>query len=162
MSAGHEGRCLCGKISYDTGNDPLWITVCYCRFCQRATGSDRMIEPIFERSSFAFKNAMPAVFTLPSEGSGKEISVHFCSDCGTKLALTFERWPDRIGIYAGTLDMPSAVSATTENTKHIFVSEAQPGTILPTGFKTFDRHATENDGTPLEPTTHASPHIVGG
>ncbi|MCE0507350.1 hypothetical protein LR948_18490 [Roseivivax sp. GX 12232] len=75
--------------------------------------------------------------------------------------MTFERWPDRIGIYAGTLDMPSAVSSTTENTKHIFVSEARPGTILPAGFKTFDRHATENDGTPLEPVKHASPYIVG-
>lgn len=162
MTAGHEGRCLCGRIRYDIGDDPLWITVCYCRFCQRATGSDRMIEPIFERSSFVFKSESPAVYTLPSEGSGKDINIHFCPDCGTKLALTFERWPDRIGIYIGTLDKPSAISARPENTKHIFVSEARPGTILPAGFKTFDRHATENDGTPLEPITHALPHIVGG
>lgn len=161
MSAGHEGRCLCGKISYNTGDDPLWITVCYCQFCQRATGSDRMIEPIFERSSFLFIGGKPAIFTLPSEGSGKNINVHFCSECGTKLALTFERWPDRIGIYAGTLDLPSAMSATTENTKHIFVSEAQPGTILPAGFKTFDRHAIDIDGRPFEPVTHISHHIVG-
>lgn len=161
MPNGHEGRCLCGKISYNTGDDPLWITVCYCRFCQRATGSDRMIEPIFERSSFMFKSASPTVYTLPSEGSGKDINVHFCPDCGTKLALTFERWPDRIGIFAGTLDRPSAVLATVENTKHFFVSEAQPGTILPAGFKTFDRHATENDGRPLEPIIHATPNIVG-
>ncbi|SEL62154.1 Uncharacterized conserved protein [Roseivivax marinus] len=161
MPTTHEGRCLCGKVSYDTGDDPLWITICYCRFCQRATGSDRMIEPIFERSLFVFTGASPSVYTLPSEGSGKDINVHFCPDCGTKLALTFERWPDRIGIYAGTLDKPSAVSATPDNSKHIFVSEAQPGTILPAGFKTFDRHATENDGSPLEPIMHASHHMVG-
>ena len=162
MSTGHEGRCLCGKLRYDTGGDPLWVTVCYCRFCQRATGSDRMIEPIFERSLFAFKGMSPAVYTLPSEGSGKEINVHFCPDCGTKVALTFERWPDRIGIYAGTLDDPSSASATTENAKHIFVSEAQPGTILPAGFKAFDRHATENDGSPIESIVHDSPYVVGG
>jgi len=161
MSSEHSGQCLCGKVRYDTGSAPLWVTVCYCRFCQRATGSNKMIEPIFERDSFSFLGNDPAVYTLPSDGSGKDINVHFCDNCGTKLALTFERWSDRIGIYIGTLDDPFSIAATPENSKHIFVSEARPGTILPSGFKTFERHATENDGTPLEPTIHSSPHFVG-
>lgn len=160
MSSGCSGRCLCGNVSYNSGSDPLWVTVCYCRFCQRATGSDRMIEPIFERDSFTFSGDNPSIYTLPSEGSGKDINVHFCDKCGTKLALTFKRWPDRIGIYVGTLDDPVSITVTPENSKHIFVSEARPGTILSPGFKTFDRHATENDGTPIEPTVHSSPYFV--
>ena len=127
MSSGCSGRCLCGNVSYNTGSDPLWVTVCYCRFCQRATGSDRMIEPIFERDSFTFSGENPSIYTLPSEGSGKDVNVHFCDRCGTKLALTFERWPDRIGIYVGTLDDPVSIMATPENSKHIFVSEPVPG-----------------------------------
>ena len=161
MSSGHTGHCLCGKARYDTGNDPLWVTICYCQFCQRATGSDRMIEPIFERDNFSFSGNEPTVYALPSDGSGKEINVHFCDECGTKLALTFERWPDRIGIYIGTLNEPDSISVTPKNSKHIFVSEARPGTVVPSGFKTFDRHATENDGTAIEPTIHSVPFIVG-
>ncbi len=161
MSANHSGRCLCGNVTYDTGSDPLWVTVCYCRFCQRATGSDRMIEPIFERDSFVLSGADAKIYTLASDGSGKDVNVHFCRNCGTKLALTFERWPDRIGIYIGTLDDPMSMAPTEENSKHIFVSEAQSGTILPSGFKTFDRHATENDGTPVQPTVYSAPCIVG-
>ncbi len=160
MSDGHAGSCLCGKVRYDTGSEPLWVTICYCRFCQRATGSDRMIEPIFEREAFEFTHGCPAVYSLPSDGSGKEVQVHFCPECGTKLALTFERWPDRLGIYIGTLDDATSITATPENSKHIFVSEARPGTILPSGFNTFDRHMTENDGTPIEPIVHSSPHLV--
>jgi len=79
----HHGQCLCGQTGYDTGGDPLWVTVCYCRFCQHATGSDRMIEPIFERAGFCFTGAAPSVYTLPSEGSGQDIHVHFCATCGT-------------------------------------------------------------------------------
>lgn len=161
MSVGYKGRCLCGDIEYDTGGEPLWVTICYCRFCQRATGSDRMIEPIFDHEPFAFSRGKPFVYTLPSDGSGKDIHVHFCCKCGTKLALTFERWPDRLGIYIGTLDDPAAITPTPENSKHIFVSEARPGTIIPSGFKTFARHAAENDGTPIDPTVHGSPQTVG-
>lgn len=162
MSSGNEGRCLCGKVSYCTGSDPLWVTVCYCRFCQHATGSDRMIEPIFERASFKFTKGNRSIYTLPSEGSGKNVDIHFCAECGTKLALTFERWPDRIGIYVGTLDDPSGISVTPENSKHIFVSEARAGTILPPGSKTFDRHATDNDGAAIPPAIHTAPFVIKG
>lgn len=161
MSSHHTGRCLCGNVTYDTGSDPLWVTVCYCRFCQRATGSDRMIEPIFERVSFSLSGSEAKLYSLPSDGSGKNINVHFCRNCGTKLALTFERWPDRIGIFIGTLNDPMSMTATVENTKHIFVSEARSGTIILPGFKTFDRHATESDGTPIEPTIYSAPYIAG-
>ena len=162
MSDSHTGRCLCGKVKYDTGSKPLWVTICYCKFCQRATGSDRMIEPIFELQPFTFIEGEPSVYTLPSEGSGQAIHVHFCSECGTKLALTFDRWPDRLGIYVGTLDDPTSISTTAENTKHIFTSEARPGTILPAGHNVFDRHAAENDGTPIEPTVLNSHQQIGG
>lgn len=154
------GRCLCGRAGYDSGAAPLWVTICYCRFCQRATGSDRMIEPIFDRARFSFCGE-PAVYSLRSEGSGKQVQVHFCPDCGTKLALTFERWPDRIGIYAGTLDDPPSLAVTPENSKHIFVSEARPGTILPAGVPVYDRHAAEDDGTPVQPVTHHAPVLTG-
>jgi len=161
MSHKHTGRCLCGNVIYDTGSDPLWVTICYCRFCQRATGSDRMIEPIFERGAFTFSGSAPKIYTLASDGSGKKINVHFCSNCGTKLALTFERWSDRIGIFIGTLDDPMSMTATPENSKQIFVSEARTGTVFAPGFKMFDRHATENDGTPIDPTIHSAPYIAG-
>jgi len=161
LSDGHTGHCLCRNVAYTTGSEPLWVTICYCRFCQRATGSDRMIEPIFERRHFVFTEGKASVYTLSSEGSGKDVDIHFCSRCGTKLALTFERWPDRLGIYIGTLDDPISILSSPKNSKHIFVSEARPGTILPAGFKVFNRHATENDGTPIEPTVHKSPYLVG-
>ena len=151
MKEGLEGGCLCGRLRYEAKKPPLRVTVCYCRFCQRATGSDRMIEPIFGRPDVAFIKGSPAVFTLPSEGSGQDIHVHFCVDCGTKLALTFARWPDGLGLYAGTLDDPAAILVTSENAKQIFVSEARPDTVIFAGLPTYFRHATENDGSQIDP-----------
>lgn len=157
MQQALEGGCLCGNLRFEARQPPLWVTVCYCRFCQQATGSDRMIEPIFDRAEFEFTSGSPAVYTLPSEGSGQDINVHFCSDCGTKVALTFARWEDRLGIYIGTLDDPARVPVTSENAKQIFVSEARPDTVIFAALPTFFRHATENDGTPIEPVVPDEP-----
>lgn len=150
-----EGGCLCGRLRYRAQKPPLWVTVCFCSFCQRATGSDRMIEPIFERDELVFTKGTPAVYTLPSDGSGQDINVNYCEACGTKLALTFARWPDRLGIYVGTLDDPAAIPVTGENAKQIFVSEARPDTVIFAGLPTFLRHATETDGTPINPVVPA-------
>ena len=43
------GGCLCGAIRYATSADPVRVTYCHCKFCQRATGSAYMVEPIFAR-----------------------------------------------------------------------------------------------------------------
>ena len=111
-----------------------------------------MIEPIFDTADFAVTTGQPRVYTLASAGSGKEVYVHFCETCGTKTHLTFERWPDRMGIYAGTFDDPGWFEFTPDNSKYIFVDEAARGTLVPAGFKTFARHAATLDGDPITPT----------
>jgi len=42
-----SGGCLCGDLRYSVEGEPEWVTTCYCRFCQTATGSDYMVEPLF-------------------------------------------------------------------------------------------------------------------
>src|SRR5947208_12467352 len=103
----HRGGCICGAVQYETRSDPLRVTICHCRFCQRATGSAYMVEPVFDREHFAVTNGNPSVYELCSEGSGKAVQVHFCPTCGTKTHMTFERFPDACGIYAGTFDDPN-------------------------------------------------------
>ena len=100
----HEGGCLCGSVRYATSGFPSRVTVCHCRFCQRATGSAYMVEPIFEARNFTVLAGNPSVYDQVSAGSGKVVHVHFCADCGTKLWLSFERFPDAVGVYAGTYD----------------------------------------------------------
>lgn len=136
------------------------VTICYCRFCQKATGSSHFIEPIFERANFEILTGAPKEYIHRSEGSGKQVMVNFCDDCGTKIFLGFERWPDIVGVYAGTYDDPSWFEIRADNAKHIFLDSAKAGTIIPPGIKTYRQHATDNEGTPLEPTVFSQPHII--
>lgn len=159
--ATNKGGCLCEAVRYETLTDPIRVTVCHCRFCQRATGSAYMVEPIFRLDALRVTKGSASVFQLRSAGSNKKVNVHFCSACGTKLYLSFERFPETYGIYAGTFDDPNWFSVGPETSRHIFIGVARHDTILPAGVGMFQGHAILNDGTPLEPVVFDEPHKIG-
>lgn len=154
------GQCLCGKTGYLMASEPARTTVCYCKFCQRATGSAQMILPVFPEADLAVVSGTPEVYTHVSKGSGKEMHIHFCEDCGTKLYVTFERWPGFVGLYSGTLDDPSVVRLDPASAKQIFVSSARPGTVLLAHIPAFWDHATTLDGHPETPFILENPTAV--
>ena len=158
----HEGGCLCGKVRYATRAMPLRVTVCHCRFCQRATGSAYMVEPIFDKGDFVVIAGTPRTYDQVSSGSGKVVHVHFCPDCGTKLWLSFERFTDAVGVYAGTFDDPCWFPIEPQASKHIFLGAARSDTVIPAGLPTYVEHATTNDGTPLKATVFETCHRIGG
>ncbi len=157
----HAGGCLCGRVRYETRTSPLRVTYCHCRFCQRATGAAYMVEPIFRREDLAVTAGTPKLFELTSAGSGKNVRVHFCDSCGTKLYLTFERFPDVCGVYAGTFDEPDWFDVEQANAKQIFVDVARHDTVLMPGIGTFRAHSIDNQGAPQDGVVLDMPRIVG-
>ena len=157
----HAGGCLCAAVRYQTLTDPLRVTICHCRFCQRATGSAYMVEPIFRLEDLQVTCGSPVVYDLRSAGSGKLVHIHFCQTCGTKLYLTFERFAQTCGVYAGTFDDPDWFDAGTENSRHIYVDVARHDTVLPAHVKLFRQHALLYDGSPLEAMTLKAPALAG-
>ena len=156
----NPGGCLCGALRYATRAKPLHLTICHCTFCQRATGSAYMVEPIFEKASFEITSGTPATYALTSGGSGKQVTIHFCATCGTKLFLAFERFPEIFGVYGGTFDDPNWFARTPKMSRHIFLDFAQRGTIIPAGVGAFREHTMLNDGTPVAPMMFEKPHAI--
>jgi len=103
---------------------------------------------------------VPAIYKHRSEESGKILTVNFCSNCGTKMFLDFERFPDVCAVYAGTFDDPNWFPRSPDISRHIFLESAQHGTVIAAGMPTYRKHATCNDGTPAEPTVFDTPHII--
>ncbi len=113
------------------------------------------MEPIFALDDVKIEGEAQ-VYTLPSEGSGLDVHVHFCATCGTKIGLTFARWPEIFGLYRGTMDDPGRIVPDPARDKVIFTSEALPVELIPAHYPNFDRHASEPDGTPNAPTHPAA------
>ena len=148
----HLGGCLCDKTRFSVTGIPLIVTICHCKYCQRATGSAFAIEPIFERRNLTVICGETRVYHHTSAGSGSGFSTHFCENCGTRLFITFERWPDQAAVYAGAFDDPDWFEVSSSNAQHIFLDEARSGTLVPAGFRTFAQHCLNSDGSTIEPT----------
>jgi hypothetical protein len=144
----HEGGCLCGAIRFRATAEPVQTTICHCRFCQRATGSAFLVEPIFRGGDVVFSGAEPKVYERRSEGSGKLVRVNFCGECGSSLFLAFERFPTVIGIFAGTFDDPNWFDRSPGKGRHIFTRHAQKGVAVPAQVEVYPDHALQLDGTP--------------
>lgn len=157
----HEGGCLCGAIRYETRGEPVRVTICHCRFCQRATGGGPMTNANFELSALTVTRGEPKVYDHRSEGSGKLVHIHFCPDCGTKLYMTFERFPGFAGLYAGTFDDPSWIRLDPASSKQIYLDVARPDSAILPGINAFGEHAAAADGTPCAPHVFDRARIVG-
>jgi hypothetical protein len=110
-----------------------------------------MVEPIFPRDNVHLVQGQPGVYEQRSAGSGKLVQVHFCATCGTKLYLTFERFPTSCGVYAGTFDDPSWFAITPATARHIYIGVARPETMLPAGLACYGEHALDESGSLKEP-----------
>ena len=119
-----------------------------------------MVEPIFEKAKFEITAGTPATFALASQGSGKQVTIHFCATCGTKLFLAFERFAGVFGVYGGTFDDPDWFERTPQMSWHLFLDSAQRGTVIPAGVPAYRGHAMRNDGTLFECTTFERPHPI--
>lgn len=120
-----------------------------------------MVEPIFDKNDLVLLEGSPKTYDKISQGSGKMVHVHFCGDCGTKLWLSFERFPYAVGVYAGTFDDPCWFAINPTSSKHIFLGVARSDTIIPAGVPTFVEHATSNDGAEQEATVFEAHHRIG-
>jgi hypothetical protein len=128
------GGCLCGAVRYETDAAPAWSAVCYCRDCQRASGSGYM--PVMGVTRGAMRiTGETAAFTVTAAGGGPSTR-HFCPACGSLIFGGVEGPPDdTMSVYVGTLDDPSVFQPQTA----IFTSRRQAWDSPIPGVTEFER-----------------------
>jgi hypothetical protein len=100
------GGCACGAIRYECSGEPTFAANCYCRDCQRSSGT------AFSSGLFVPKEALNILqgevryFEVTAE-SGKQISRGFCPTCGSPVFTLAEAMPSGVGIKASSLDDPN-------------------------------------------------------
>ncbi|XXG95606.1 1 3-beta-glucanosyltransferase gel4 [Hypoxylon texense] len=98
-----EGGCFCGKVRISYEGEPVGKAVCHCTDCRKITGSTYSTNLIVPGAGFKILSGTPKSISKVAE-SGKEITSHFCGDCGTTLFRDGPSFGDNKVIKVGTLD----------------------------------------------------------
>lgn len=116
----HEGGCLCRAVRYSYNARPLALSACHCTDCKKLSGASYFA--VLQASSEHLSRSGETVAFRKRADSGREIDIHRCAACGTRLWHAPVSAPQLTFIAAGTLDDPSWFVPTA----HIWTRAAQP------------------------------------
>ena len=94
-----QARCSCGQLALTVTGEPVRVSICHCRACQRRTGSAFGVQARFDRDQVAV--AGRSKMYLRTADSGNPVSFHFCPDCGSTVYYSLDQLPDVIAIPVG-------------------------------------------------------------
>ena len=114
------GRCSCAAVRVCVEGDPVRVSVCHCKECQRRTGSAFGIGCYFPKERFELTAGAPRTFERRSD-SGRWLRFHFCPECATTLFWYAEAVPALVGVAAGVLEDTDCVQPRL----HVWASSAQ-------------------------------------
>lgn len=102
-----SGRCHCGGISYVVTGEASPVGHCYCRNCQRLTGTGHSSAAIFPQSRVAVSGT-PTEYSFTTKAGVVETRF-FCPTCGSCVLGKNSAAPSMLGIALGTLDDVNAL-----------------------------------------------------
>ncbi|MDH3594867.1 MAG: GFA family protein [Rhodospirillales bacterium] len=120
MTTPYTGGCRCGAVRYECSAEPMFPGNCYCRQCQKASGSGHV-------SAFAVPEEALTItgevkyFDHPAD-NGNTASNGFCPTCGAPVLGKSSGMPGLMVIKAASLDDPSWFKPGM----NIFTESAQP------------------------------------
>ena len=135
MAAKIVGGCMCGAVCYESATDAVMQASCYCRDCQRSTGSAFSPVLLVPKDAFKLTNGQLKHYEVTGD-SGNKVSRGFCADCGSPIMSVLSAMPFT-AIKAGSLDDPNQFQPTAS----IFVASAPKWAPHFAGVPTFARNS---------------------
>ena len=129
MTTPLTGGCQCGHIRYDLAGQPFGLAVCYCRECQRQSGSAFGMSLAVAPDTFKLLAGTLKTFQVKCD-SGRIKTCAFCPECGTRI---YHQTGNGMSIKAGTLDDTSWLKPDS----HYWTMRKQPWVLIPDGVAQF-------------------------
>jgi len=118
-----EAACSCGQLKLAVEGEPVRVSVCHCRACQRRTGSAFGLQARFARDQVQISGRTREFARTSDEGDPRTFG--FCPDCGATVYYVLSAAPDVIAIPVGAFadsDFPPPKFSVWESRKHEWVT----------------------------------------
>ncbi len=96
-----DGRCHCGRISFEAEVDPDTVGICHCTDCQMLTGS--AFRANIPAPAAGFRLAGEPRIYIKTADSGARRAHAFCPDCGTPIYSAAPENPASYSLRIGTI-----------------------------------------------------------
>ena len=117
--------CCCGALSAICSGDPISVSLCNCRDCQKRTGSTFGIAAFFDEKAVSIIGN-PSYFSRPSD-SGFDVRFAFCPTCASTVFWMPSRKPQVVAVAVGAFsdpDFPAPGKAVFERRRPAWVDYA--------------------------------------
>lgn len=114
-----DGGCHCGAVRYSIKAKPLAINACHCDDCKKLSGGPFGLYLHVPKAALRIERGAFHAFRRTG-GSGNQISVERCTECGSRMWHLPDAAPDLVILCAGTLDD----STWAVPTSHIYIEDA--------------------------------------
>jgi len=119
-----HASCQCGALSTTiTGDTPPMTVLCHCRDCQKRSGSPFGVTAYFPESAVTLAGDARE-FTRATD-VGNHFTTGFCPVCGSTVYARASKYPEIIGITAGTITdpaFPAPARSVYEQSRHHWVT----------------------------------------
>jgi hypothetical protein len=105
-----KANCSCGQLSITADGEPVKISACHCRECQRRTGSAFGVAVFFDRENVTTSGTSNS-YKRPGD-SGKSIEFRFCPVCGSTVFWMPEFREGLVAVALGCFYEPSSLVPT--------------------------------------------------
>ncbi len=97
-----DGCCHCGAVTYTAEIDPDQVVICHCTDCQTFSSAPYRVSVFGVPSENVKIKGSPKTY-IKIGGSGREVMVAFCGDCGTALYSTKSETDSPINLRIGAI-----------------------------------------------------------
>jgi len=94
--------CRCGALRAECAGEPVRVSACHCRACQKRTGSAFSAQARFPAASVRLEGESRTF--VRTADSGRRLTYRFCPGCGSTVAYVIDEWPDVVAVPLGLFD----------------------------------------------------------
>ena len=119
------GHCMCGKVRFEIDQPLIGMALCYCKRCQRRTGTAFSATGLTRPGSFTVTSGEEHIGIYdPGDGGFQKA---FCRECGGGIHTRHPENPDILAVRVGTLDQDPGIRPMA----HQFTAYAAPWYPVP-------------------------------
>ncbi len=124
MTVRRVARCRCGQLTATCVEQPVRVSICHCRACQRRTGG-----PFSAQARFPIENvSIDGQFRVWERlaDSGRKAWYRWCVGCGGTIAYVNEGVEELVAVPLGAFADDTGDEPLPALTSSVFESEKQP------------------------------------